>query len=133
MRNARKRPLAVTIISFVYILTGAAGLFLSIPEIVGETGLYMVPGFKMSHSAFFGMIGIALVRLIAIVVGVFMLRGANWARWLALAWMAFHVYVGALHGWQQALTHAAFLVVIAFFLLKKPEAEYFRSQGSQTV
>ena len=120
MRNARKRPLAVTIISCIYILAGVGGM------------ISHFPGFR-AHPFELGATAIELLSALAIVAGVFMLRGANWARWLALAWMAFHVYVGALHGWQQAVTHAVFLLVIAFFLLKKPEAEYFSSQGSQTV
>ena len=38
---------------------------------------------------------ILLVGIIAIVAGVFLLRGARWARWLVLAWLAFHVVVSA--------------------------------------
>ena len=34
---------------------------------------------------------VGLTELLAILSGVFMLRGQNWARWLALAWIAFHV------------------------------------------
>ena len=34
---------------------------------------------------------------LAIVCGVFLLRGHNWARWLALAWIAFHVVLSAFH------------------------------------
>ena len=38
-----------------------------------------------------------LSRLLQIVAGVFMLYGRNWARWLLVAWIAFHIVVGALH------------------------------------
>ena len=55
-----------------------------------------------------------------------MLRGANWARWLALAWMAFHVAISYLNGWDKVAVHALFLVVIAYFLLRRSSAEYFR-------
>ncbi len=37
-----------------------------------------------------------------------MLRGSNWARWLALAWIAFHVFLSFLHSWQQVLVHCLF-------------------------
>ena len=33
---------------------------------------------------------VELTELIAIVCGVFLLQGRNWARWLALAWIASH-------------------------------------------
>jgi hypothetical protein len=39
----------------------------------------------------YDLVWILIVELAAIVCGAFMLRGANWARWLALAWMGFHV------------------------------------------
>lgn len=112
--DIRKRPLSVTIISCVYILAGAAGL------------VYHFSDF-MAHPLELGGLGIEFVRVVAIVAGAFMLRGANWARWLALAWIAFHVVVGYLHGWTQMATHAAFFVVIAFFLLRRPANEYFRA------
>ena len=38
---------------------------------------------------------ILLVGIIAIVAGVFFLRGASWARWLVRAWLAFHIVVSA--------------------------------------
>jgi hypothetical protein len=33
---------------------------------------------------------VELVRIQAIVAGIFLLRGRNWARWLAIAWIGFH-------------------------------------------
>jgi len=107
-----RRPISVTIVSCVYILAGAVGL------------IYHASEFKL-HPFPYGLIATELVRVLAIVAGIYMLRGANWARWLALGWMAFHVIVGALHGWMQFATHAAFLVVIALFLLRRPANEYF--------
>ena len=117
MANA-KRPISVTIIACVYILAGGVGF------------VYHASEFKF-HPFSFGTLGIEFVRLLAIVAGAFMLRGATWARWLALAWMAFHVVVGYLHGWMQMATHAVFLVVIAFFLLRRPANEYFADYPTQ--
>jgi len=113
-----KRPISVSIIACVYILAGAVGF------------VYHLNDFK-AHSFSYGVLGIEFVRVLAIVAGVFMLRGANWARWLAIAWMAFHVGIGYLNGWVQMVTHAAFLVVIAFFLLRKPANEYFTNSPTQ--
>jgi hypothetical protein len=103
-----KRPLSVTVIGWLFIATGAIGFIYHIRELTSEPW-------------------IGLVRLLAIVAGAYMLRAQNWARWLALAWMAFHVYVGWLHSWQQAAIHALFLLVLAFFLLRPPAARYFRT------
>ena len=72
------------------------------------------------------MIAILFLTLSAIVAGVFLLRGARWARWLALAWVAFHVVVSALNSVPAALPHAVLLLVIGYVLLGPPTAEYFR-------
>lgn len=70
---------------------------------------------------------IVLVGTIAIVAGVFLLRGARWARWLVLAWLAFHVVVSALNSLWDAMPHFVLLVVVGYFLLGPPTLEYFRS------
>ena len=41
------------------------------------------------------MLAIALVGVVVVVAGVFLLGGASRARWLVLAWLAFHVVVSA--------------------------------------
>lgn len=71
MTSARKRPLAVTIIGCLYIMTGLGGMIVHFP------------GFR-AHPFELGATAIELVSALAIVAGAFMLRGANWARWLAL-------------------------------------------------
>ena len=108
-----KRPLPVTIISLVYIAAGAGGLFLHITE-------------SLKRPFEFDIIWISLVGLIAVAAGVWMLRGSDWARWLALAWMAFHVVLSAFHSMSQMAVHAVFLAVIAYFLFRGSATSYFR-------
>lgn len=107
----RPRPISVTIIACLYIIAGTVGF------------LYHATEFRTQP--WLPIAGLEFVRILALVAGAFILRGANWARWLALAWMAFHVMIGFLNGWPQGAMHAAFLVVITFFLLRRPAAEYF--------
>jgi hypothetical protein len=66
------------------------------------------------------------VWLLAVVAGVCMLRAQNWAQWLALAWMAFHVVLSVFHSWGQALVDAVFLAAMAYFLFRPGVNEYFR-------
>ena len=68
-----------------------------------------------------------LVGIMAIVAGVFLLRGARWARWLVLAWLAFHVVVSALNSLSDAMAHVVLLLVVGYFLLGPPTSEYFQS------
>jgi hypothetical protein len=103
-----RRPLSVTVLAWVYIVVGAAGF---------------VFGFQGRG---FDSIFAELVRLLAVLAGVFMLRGENWARWLAIVWMAFHVVLSAFHSFSEFAVHVLFGLVIAGLLLRSDSAGYFR-------
>ena len=70
-----------------------------------------------------------LSHLAQLVSGLFMLRGHNWARWLLVAWIAFHIVISALHSFLQLALHVIIFSVILFFLFRRPAAEYFASRG----
>jgi len=110
-----KRPLAVTILAWLYIAVGTVGF------------AYHAGDFLARHAFNYDGLWIELTELLAIVCGVFMLRGHNWARWLALAWMAFHVILSAFHAIPELAIHSLFLAVIAWFLFRRPAAVYFRA------
>jgi len=74
-----------------------------------------------------GAIWVEALRLIAIVSGAYLLPGKNWARWVAVAWMAVHVVVSIFHGAAQVAMHSLFLIVIAYFLFfRTASARFFR-------
>ena len=68
---------------------------------------------------------VVTVHALGLVAGVFMLRGANWARWLAVAWILFHVAIsyGAL---VPLLTHTLLAAVALYFLFRPTVSAYFR-------
>lgn len=68
---------------------------------------------------------VGATELLAILIGVFLLRGQNWARWLAVAWMVFHVVLSAFHSYAQAIVHAAFLALIVWALFSPASGRYF--------
>ena len=112
--SSGKRPLSVTILACVYIGVGAIGFIYHFTEF-------------LSRSAFhYDVIEIELTELLAIVSGAFMLRGQNWARWLALAWMAFHVILSAFRALPELAIHCLFCAVIAWILFRTNAARYFR-------
>jgi hypothetical protein len=110
-----KRPLSVTLIAWLFIATGVAGLAFHAAE------------FKALHPFPYDMLLVCLVRAIAIVSGVYMLRGGNWARWLAMVWLAFHAILGAFHSLHETIMHSLLLVAISYFLLRPKAKEYFRA------
>jgi hypothetical protein len=58
-----------------------------------------------------------------------MLQARNWARWLALAWMAFHVILSVGHPPQELIVHTVILLLFAY-LLFRPEARAYFGAGS---
>ena len=66
------------------------------------------------------------VRLLAVVAGVFMLLGYNWARWLALAWIGSHIILSAFHAPREFAVHCLFFAAIAWFLFRPEAQSYFR-------
>lgn len=108
-----KRPVAVTIIAWIYIVAGVVGL------------AYHAKEFKLAHPFENDGLWICFVRLLAIVSGVFLLRGHNWARWLAVAWMAWHVYLSVFHPLSELIMHSVLLLVFTFFLFRPRASAYF--------
>ena len=106
-----KRPLIVTAIGILFILAGGVGF---------------VYHFHGPYDREFA--AIEIVRLLAVVGGVFMLLGYGWARWLVIAWMALHVAISALDSAGKFAFHLVLLLVIGYALLKPPASEYFRAR-----
>lgn len=113
-----KRPPPVIIIACVYIATGAIGV------------VYHLAESKPQHPFQCDIVLIELVSLAAIVAGAFMLRGHNWARWLAIAWIASHVVLSAFHSLRELAMHTLLLAVFAFFLFRPAANRYFRAAGA---
>jgi hypothetical protein len=109
--NSDKRPHSVTILACVYLAVGTMGFANHFRELVA-----------LQRDA----VWVELTEFLAIVSGAFMLRGHNWARWLAIAWMAFHALLIAFHAFREFALHCLFLGVIASFFFRPDAARYFR-------
>ena len=66
-----------------------------------------------------------LSRILQIVAGVFMLRGHNWARWLLVVWIAFHIVISALHSTFQLVLHVFIFTIILYFVFRRDSSAYF--------
>ena len=104
-----QRPRSITIISWLFIVFGSVALI----------GGLITTDLK-SHWY------VHLSRLLQIVAGIFMLYGRNWARWLLVAWIAFHIIISALHSTLFLVMHVAIFTVILFFLFRRQASAYFR-------
>jgi hypothetical protein len=109
--DEKKRPLSVTIIACIFLLVGAATFVFHFHELL-----------PLQQDA----LVVEFTELLAIVAGAFMLRGHNWARWLALAWMAFHVAISFVDPIKKLAMHALIFALIAWVLLRPSANQYFR-------
>ena len=109
----KNRPLSVTLVGCLFLVAGAVGIIYHARDLIG-------PGFQARA------IWVLLLRLAAIVAGLFLLRGANWARGLAIAWIAYHAVLSAFHSISQLVVHLAFLTFIVAMLMRPPAATFFR-------
>lgn len=116
-----KRPLTVTVISVLYMVTG-----------VGAFAGHLIQ-YKPQQPFDYDIVWASLVNLIALVAGVYMFRGHNWARWLAMAWMGFHVCLSVFHPRFELVLHSLLFVVLAYFLFRPAVSRYFRGAVTDTA
>lgn len=107
----RKRPLSVALIAWLFIVAGTVGI------------VYHATEFRVLDS---DLLWALFVRLLAIVGGVFALRGANWARWLLLVWIAYHVVLSVFHPLPELAAHTVLCAVVAYVLFRPQSSVYFR-------
>jgi hypothetical protein len=108
--SSNKRPVSILILACVYLAVSSIGFAYHFSELRQPEGVW-----------------IELTELQAILSGAFMLRGQNWARWLALAWIAFHVVLSAFRAFHELAMHTLLFAVIVWFLFRPEGRRYFRS------
>jgi hypothetical protein len=109
-RVGRKRiPLPVILIACLYLAVGIGGFVAHLSDRRAPDWIW-----------------VEVTEFLAIVCGVFMLRAHNWARWLASAWIAFHVVIsfGEL---RQLAIHSLFLVLIVWCLFRGDASRFFQN------
>ena len=106
------RPFAITVLGWLYIAIGVVGLV--------HHGSVAIRSFHQED------IWILFTQVVAVVAGIFILRGTNWARWVAVLWIAAHVGLAWLNGPGQALFHAIIFVGITVLLFRADARAFFR-------
>jgi hypothetical protein len=72
-----------------------------------------------------------VVRILCIVAAMFMLRGCNWARWLLVGWLVFHVGLSAFHSMPEVTVHGLLMSVIVYLLFRASATAYFRGARAE--
>ena len=125
----KQRPLSITIISWLFIVFGAIALVAGLWPLIHLNGAQLLADLEKHWMVY-------LSRSAQIIAGVFMLYGQNWARWLLVVWLTFHVVIGALHSPVHFITHLFLFLVVLFFLFRPAASAYFKSllgtEGAKT-
>ena len=116
----KRRPLSVTILAWLYVAVGTVGFFVHLSEV------------RRGNLFHFDGIWIELTEAAAILSGAFLLRGHNWARWLAVAWIGFHVLLSILETHRGLAVHCVLFVAIAWVLFRPEAGRYFRDRAEPT-
>jgi hypothetical protein len=109
-----KQPIPVTVVGVLFILVG-----------VVSTALHMLE-FRAHPPTWVMAVGVCAVGVLGVIAGLYLLQGENWARWLALLWMAFHVAISIFEPVGVLVFHAALFVFFTYILLGREAREYFR-------
>ena len=117
MPSARP-PIPVLIVAIAYLAVGVIGF---------------VAHFHDSLGAPSEGVWIELTELIAAVTGVYLFLGRNWARWLAVAWIAFHIVLSAFGNVRELVMHVIMAALIVWLLFRPGSARWFGSERSVDV
>ena len=109
-----KRPLAVTITGWFFVVAGSVGFLYHLQELAGRDGFKDDTGW------------ILLIRILAVISGILALRGSNAGRWLLVAWMAYHVVLSYFHTHAELVMHAILLAAVVYALFRPTSNAFFK-------
>ena len=113
-----QRPPSITVIGWMFIVAGISGL------------VYHAGEFNVDHPFEAEVLLTFAVRLLAILGGIFLLRGNNWARWGLVVWLAYHVILSVFHAPLEMLMHALLLAAVVYVLFRPQASAYFRGTAA---
>jgi hypothetical protein len=116
------RPRTITVVAWVFIAVGAAGLFKDLWPLVTSNAAEQMA--KLRADGWRDLVPAWSLRTLAIVGGVALLHGRNWARWLLAAWMLAHVAISLANSMTEVLMHLAIFTPLTV-LLFRPAANAF--------
>ena len=89
----------------------------------------MIKEFFDPNTKLYELFWVQFVRILAIVCGVLLLRSINWARWLAIAWLLYHVLISAFHSPSDVIVHIVFLLLVVVLLYLPKSSAFFQMKN----
>lgn len=110
-------PLPVLIVAILLILAGVVGF------------IYHLQDFADPNQKLYETTLVELLRIVAIIAGILLLRANNLGRWLAIGWVLLHVIISMFNSLEQTLMHIGVLVVVAVLLFLPVSVKFFKSNN----
>ena len=112
----KSRPLPVLVVAILFLVAGLFGFLSHIKDFFEpDTELYVV-------------LLVQLLRILAIVCGILLLRGNNSGRWLSITWIFAHIIIGALNSTFQLIAHIVILIIVSVLLFFPVSSAYFQNK-----
>jgi hypothetical protein len=112
----KKYPVPVLIVAVLFILAGCVGFVYHIYELFATVN-------SLTETVL-----VLVLRVVAVVCGLLLLFRISWARWIAIAWLLYHVILSAFHSTAEVITHILFFIFVAVLLFLPVSAKWFGSE-----
>jgi hypothetical protein len=125
------RPRSITLVAWIFIAAGAAGILNDVWPLLTSGAAQQLAKLKAD-----GLLDLGAAwgtRLLAVVGGVGLLRGHNWARWLLVAWMVFHLGISVLHSLEEILMHAAIFAPLTWLMFRRSLGPFFHPAKAASI
>jgi hypothetical protein len=117
---ARPRLRSMLVVGVLFLVLGALDLWRGFAPLFASAPHWRIATDDVEVLA----IGIA-----AIVGGAYVIRGANWARWLLAVWMAFHVAI-SIGQPSKLVAHLVIFGFVAYLLFRPGVSAHFEPSAS---
>jgi hypothetical protein len=122
-----RRPRFLTIIGWLFVAVGTAGMLNDLLPLLTSDAARQIAKLRADGPADLGPAWTS--RLLAILAGAGLLGSRNWARWLAAAWMVFHIGLSLVHSWAELLVHGVIFAPLLYFLFRPSAEPHFRREA----
>jgi hypothetical protein len=119
------RPRSITFVAWVFIAAGAAGLLNDLWPLLTSDATQQLA--KLKADGLWDLGPAWITRILGVVGGVGLLYLHNWARWLLVAWMLFHIGISVLHSLHEVLVHAAIFIPLTYLMFRRSSEPYFHT------
>ncbi len=123
-----KRPLAITLIAWLFILVGAGTLIGAVFIALLADSSHINDPLGRFHWEELVAIGLALAAGIG---GLLLLKCNAWGRWLIPGWLVFHTVISYPHSMMKFSVHLGLTVVIGTLLFLPNATAYLRGERAE--